>query len=339
MDKAKLGIIGLGRLGREHARNIYYNIPGAELTAICSLVPEELEMVEKETSPAMVTDSFEELIGNEGLDGIVVATNSQTHAEMICSAADAGVKNVFTEKPLAMSFEEIDRIKKSVKANPGMKLQVGYNHRFDADMQTIKERIDSGYVGNIVLIRLASRDQLWNEDDLVRFAPSSGGFVADMMTHDYDMARWLTGSEAETIFGLGGVYAYEGLREVGDIDNAVLLMRFKNGIMVQIEGSRNSAVGYHAPMEVFGSKGSIRAGDHAYRNRITWMDQEWGAHRDYTQWFFEYWEPTYLAELQDFVDAVVQDRQPLVGLEDGIKAMEWAFTAAEAVEKGKIVTL
>jgi myo-inositol 2-dehydrogenase/D-chiro-inositol 1-dehydrogenase len=179
---------------------------------------------------------------------------------------------------------------------------------------------------------------MWDEDLLVRFCPSSGGLVADMMTHDYDTARWLTGSEADTIFGVGGVYAFEGLKKVGDIDNAVLLMKFKNGVMVQLEASRNSAVGYHAPMEVYGSKGAIRVGDHAYKDRIVWLDEE-GTHRSYSEWFFEYWEPTYLAEMQDFVDSIIEDRAPLVGLEDGYKAVEWAFTAAEAVEKGGIVRM
>ncbi|MFP4619374.1 MAG: Gfo/Idh/MocA family oxidoreductase [Spirochaetaceae bacterium] len=338
MKKIKLGIIGLGRLGRKHAENIYYNIPEAELSAICSVVPEELDTVKREMSPDMVSGSYEELIRSKELDGLVVSTNSQTHSEIICAAAEAGVKNVYTEKPLGMSFEEINKIKDAVESNPGMKLQVGYNHRFDADLRAVKEKIDAGYVGNVVLIRMASRDQLWDEEQLVKFSPSSGGLVADMMTHDYDTARWLTGSEADTIFGLGDVYAYEGLKAVGDIDNAVLLMKFKNGVMVQLEGSRNSAVGYHAPLEVFGSKGSISVGDHAYSSRITWLNEA-GAHRDYTQWFFEYWEPTYLAELKDFVDSIMENRPPLVGLYDGYKAVEWAFVAAKALEKGEIVKM
>lgn len=338
MAKVRLGIIGLGRLGRKHAENIHYNIPEAELSAICSVVPAELDTVSKEMSPAIVTDSYRDLLENKDLDGIVIATNSQTHCEIICAAAEAGVKNVYTEKPLGMSQEEIDKIKGAVESRPGMLLQVGYNHRFNTDLRAVKEKIDAGYVGNVILIRMASRDQIWEEDNLVRFSPSSGGFVADMMTHDYDTARWLTGSEAETIFGLGGVYAFEGLKKVDDIDNAAFLMKFKNGVMVQLEGSRNSAVGYHAPMEIFGSKGSIKVGDHAYQDRITWMDID-GAHRKYAQWFFEYWEPTYLAEMKDFVDSIIKGRGPTVGLMDGYKAMEWAFRATEAVEKGEIVKM
>jgi len=338
MKKVKLGIIGLGRLGRKHAENICYNIPGAELSAVCSLVPEELDEVSKEMSPAIVTDSYNDIIGRRDLDGIVIATNSQTHCEIICAAAEAGAQNVYTEKPLGMSLEEISRIKNAVESSPGMKLQVGYNHRFDADLRKVKAKIDSGYIGRLIHIRMASRDQLWDEDQLVKFCPSSGGLVADMLTHDYDTARWLTGSEAETIFGLGGVYAYEGLKAVGDIDNAVLLMKFRNGVMVQLEGSRNSAAGYHSPMEVFGSRGSIKVGDHAYKDRINWLDTE-GVHRTYCDWFFEYWESTYLAEMKDFVETIIHGRPPLVGLMDGYKAVEWAFHAAKSISEKKIVEM
>jgi myo-inositol 2-dehydrogenase/D-chiro-inositol 1-dehydrogenase len=338
MKKIRLGIIGLGRLGRKHAENIHYNIPAAELAAVCSLVPSELESTAKEMSPAVVTDNYGDLLEDRSLDGIVISTNSQTHCEIICAAAEAGVKHLYTEKPLGMTREEIDKIKTVVESRPGMLLQVGYNHRFSTDLQAVKKKIDAGYVGELILLRLVSRDQPWKEEDLVNFSPGSGGFVADMMTHDYDTARWLTGSEAETIFGLGGVYAYEGLKKVGDIDNAAFLMRFKNGVMVQLEGSRNSAVGYHAPMEVFGTRGSIMVGEHAYHDRITWMDPE-GAHRSYARWFFEYWEPTYLAEMKDFVDTILHGRRPAVDLMDGYKAMEWAFRAAEAVEKGEIAKM
>ena len=339
MERVKLGIIGLGRLGRKHAENIHYHIPEAELTAICSVVPQELETVTREMSPAMVTDSYHELLANPDLDGVVIATSSQTHCEIICAAAEAGVKRVYTEKPLGMSLEEIDRIRDAVRSSPGMVLQVGYNHRYDAELRAVKEQIDAGFVGNVVLIRMASRDQLWDEQQLLRFCPTSGGLVADMMTHDYDTARWLTGSDAETIYGLGGVYAYDGLNQVGDIDNAVLLMRFRNGVMVQLEASRNSAVGYHAPMEVFGSAGSIRVGDHAYRDRTIWLNREGGARRRYTDWFFEYWALTYLEEMRDFTRSIHEECPPLVGLMDGYKAMEWAFAAAEAVQRGTIVHL
>ena len=131
MDKAKLGIIGLGRLGRKHAENIHYQIPNAELTAICSTVQQELDDVGREMDPKYSTTDFNEIITNDALDGIVIASTSQAHCRMVCAAAEAGRKKVYIEKPLGMTIEEIDQIKSAVHANPGMRLQVGYNRRFD----------------------------------------------------------------------------------------------------------------------------------------------------------------------------------------------------------------
>jgi myo-inositol 2-dehydrogenase / D-chiro-inositol 1-dehydrogenase len=332
----RLAIVGLGRLGYEHARNIHTRIAGAELAAICSVRQEELDRVTSEMQPDFVTQSFEELLAWGKFDGLVIATSSGVHAEQICAAAGAGVKNVYTEKPLGMSMEELWRIKSAVDANQGMLFQVGYNHRFDADMVEAKRRLEDGFVGRPVFIRLVSRDKTHVEKFLLAFSPSSGGLVADVMTHDYDTARWLLGAEAKRIFGLGDAYHFEKLKDVPDIDNAVILMEFTDGTMVQIEASRNAAYGYHAPMEIFGTKGAIKVGDTPRRNRSAYLSTE-GVVEECADSFFEYWEDTYQAELADFVDCIRTGRAPKVGLEDGFKAVEWAFAAAQAVREKKVV--
>ena len=136
----KLGIIGLGRLGRKHAENIHYHIQNAELRAICSVVPEELHSVSGETAPKYVTADYREIIGNDDLDGIVIASSSQEHCVMICDAAAAGRKNVHTEKPIGMTMPEIDDIKAAVEARPDMRFQVGYNRRFDRSGRRAQSR-------------------------------------------------------------------------------------------------------------------------------------------------------------------------------------------------------
>jgi len=336
MKKLRLAVIGLGRLGMRHAANIHYRLANAELHAVCSIVADELQTVGREMNPAVATEDYRELLQNPDLDGFVISTNSQTHCEIICAAAEAGVGCLFTEKPLGMSLEEIDKIKAAVEANRGMIFQVGYNHRFDEDLRKTKARVDEGFVGSPILLKMAQRDKMWQEEALVQFCPTSGGLVADMLTHDYDTARWFTGSEADIIFGLGDVYAFPGLREAGDIDNVALMMRFKNGVMVQLEASRNNAVGYQAPMEIYGTKGSISIGDRPYRDQISWMNEQ-GIRRDCAQDFFEYWEATYMAELAHFVECIREKSKPLVGLEDGYRAVQWAIAAAEAVREAKVV--
>ena len=338
MEKVKLGIIGLGRLGRKHAENIHFHIPKAELTAICSLIQEELDAVVKEMDPQYITKDYTEIIENDQLDGIVIASSSQEHAAMICAAAKAGRKNVFTEKPIGMTLEEIDRIKKEVGANTGMKLQVGYNRRFDRSVQAAKKKIDDGFIGDPIQVKMINRDPAAMAEFIIQFSPKSGGLVFDMLTHDYDCARWFVNSDAKSVYGLGGVYVYEGLKEVNDIDNCVVLVEFNNSVIGQIETSRNCAYGYHVETEIYGSEGCIRIGSTPLKDRVEYLNVN-GVNRKCVEWFFEYWEPTFLAEMKDFVDCIIQDRPPLVSLEDGYKAVQWAYAATEAVKKKQVVYL
>lgn len=336
MGKVKLGIVGLGRLGRKHAENIRYNIPEAELTAICSVVESELETVSRQMHPMHVTKDYNELLSYPEINGIVIASSSKEHCSMICAAAEAGKKYVYTEKPLGMSIDEIDRIKSAVESNRGMKLQVGYNRRFDTSIQAAKKKVEQGFVGKIIQIRMINRDPAAMADFIIKFSPKSGGLVMDMLTHDYDLARWFAGSDAKSVYGLGDAFVYDGLKAVGDIDNCSLLVEFKNGIIGQFETSRNSAYGYHVETEIYGSKGNIRIGMLPVKDRVTYMNGN-GISFDTADWFYEYWEPTFLAEMHDFVSCIREGREPLVGLEDGYKAVEWAVRATTAVKEKKIV--
>ena len=336
MDKIKLGIIGLGRLGRKHAENIHYKIQNAELTAICSKVPEELDSVGNEMNPKYHTSDFREIIENEDLDAIVIASSSLEHCRMLCAAAEAGRKRVYVEKPLGMSLGEIDRIKAAVQSNRGMLLQVGYNRRFDPSVQAAKKKLEEGFIGKPIQVRMINRDPAAMAEFIIKFSPTSGGLVMDMLTHDYDCARWFVGSEAKSVYGLGDAFVYDGLREVGDIDNCNILVAFENGVIGQFETSRNCSYGYHVETEVYGSDGCIRIGTVPVKDRVTYMNTK-GVTRECVEWFFEYWEPTFCTEMQHFVDCVMKEEQPLVGLEDGYRAVQWACAATEAVRERKVV--
>lgn len=338
MEKVKLGIVGLGRLGREHAANINYNIINAELAAVCSAIPEEVDSVMKEMNPGYGTTDYMELFNDRNLDGVVIASNSAYHCQMICDAANAGVKNIYCEKPLGMTLEEIDLIKETVEKNNVNIFQIGYNRRFDRSLMTMKQKIDEGFIGKPILVKLANRDPEWDREALLKFSPTSGGLVFDMLTHDYDSARFLIGSDAETVYGMGGAFGYEGLAEIDDIDNCIISVAFENGVMGYLETSRNSTYGYHVEIEVFGTKGSLRMGTTPNKDRVVQMNAN-GVTTECVKWFFEFWEPTFKAELQDFADCIQQGRQPKAGLMDGYKAVKWAFAAKEAVDKRTIVNM
>ena len=336
MEIVRLGIVGLGRLGREHAANINYNITNAELAAICSAFPKEVESVMKEMNPGYGTTDYMELFNDRNLDGIVIVSNPAHHCQMICDAANAGVKNIFCEEPLGMTLEEIDLVMETCEKNNVLIFQIGYIGRFDRSLMTMKQEIDKGIIGKPILIKLVNRDPEWDKGFLLGYSPASGGLVFDMLTHDYDTARFLIESDAETIYGMGGVFGYEGLLEINDIDNCIVTVGFKNGVMGHFESSRNSTYGYHIEVEVFGTKGCLRMSTVHSNDKIITMSVN-GVTTDCGKLPFEFWEPALKAELQDFVDCIQNGSQPRVGLIDGYKATKWAFAAKEAVDKQMIV--
>ena len=338
MEIVRLGIVGLGRLGREHAANINYNIINAELAAICSDIPEEVDSVIKEMNPGYGTTNSMELFNDRNLDGIVIASDSFDHCKMICDAANAGVEHIYCEKPLGMTLEEIDLIKKTCEKNNVLIFQIGYSRRFERSLVMMKQKIDKGFIGKPILIKMANRDSEWEKEALLKFSPTSGGLIFDMLTHDYDAARFLIESDAETIYGMGGVYGYEGLSEINDIDNCIVSVGFKNGVMGCFETSRNSTHGYHIEVEVFGTKGCLRMSTIHNNDRIISMSVN-GVTTDCGKWPYEFWEPTLKAELQDFIDCIENGSQPRVGLIDGYKATQWALAAKEAVDKRMIVKI
>ena len=338
MEKVKLGIVGLGRLGRNHAANIHYKLPNAELTAVCSAVQEEIDSVMAEMNPKYGSLDYRDLFNDKELDGIVISSNSMFHCNMICDAAKAGVKNIYCEKPLGMTLDEIDLIKDAVEQYGVNIFQIGYNRRFDKSLQKMKEKIDAGFIGKPILIKLMNRDPASMAEYIIKFSPTSGGLIFDMLTHDYDTARMLIGSDAETVYGMGGVYAYEGLAAVNDMDNCSISIAFKNGVMGFMETSRNSTYGYHVEVEVFGTEGCLRMGTTPNKDRVVSLDKN-GASTECVSWFYEFWEPTYEAEIQHFADCIQNKTQPIVDLMDGYKAVQWAFAAKEAVDNRRVVTM
>ena len=185
---------------------------------------------------------------------------------------------------------------------------------------------------------MTNRDPASMAEFIVKFSPTSGGLVFDMLTHDYDLLRWFLGCDAKTVYGLGGVYAYPELAALNDIDNCAILCRFENETMAFLETTRSCPYGYHVETEIFGTEGCLRMGVNPNRDRVLYLDKN-GVTNACTSWFFEYWEPTFAAEIQHFVECIRTGAKPLVGLDDGYKAVKWAIAAGRAVAAGEVVAL
>ena len=194
MKKIKVGIAGLGRLGKVHAQNIAYKIPNAELTAACSIVPAELEYAKQNLGVTDVYTDFREMLAKADIDAVAIVTTSSEHCWQIEAALDAG-KHVFTDKPLGVDVEQCKQAERAVERHPELTFMLGFMRRYDHSYQIAKQKMDRGDIGDIILVRCYSQDPISIIEGTLEYAPRSGGQFIDMSIHDFDLIRWLTGSE------------------------------------------------------------------------------------------------------------------------------------------------
>ncbi len=335
MKKLSIGIIGLGRLGFYHAENISGKIKGVELYAACGSDPDRLKKNQQLLDIPVITTDYEEFVGMEELDGIVIASASTLHFEHLTKALKAGVKNIFIEKPIALNGEEIEQLEKELpkyQAN----IQVGHHRRYDPSYIEASKKIKEGYIGTPVSVRNDNRDYYFDPDFFRRFSPKSGGTILDTGSHDYDMVRWLLGAEAKSIYGLGGSYVYDFLDEFNDVDNASLLMEFDNGMMGQFSYSRSCKYAYHVETEIHGTEGVLRICTEPSNNRLISIDEK-GTHKTFHKDFYDLYKNCYHDEMVDFFECIREGRKPSPTAEDGIKSVKWALYATEAVLGKKVV--
>jgi myo-inositol 2-dehydrogenase/D-chiro-inositol 1-dehydrogenase len=250
-------------------------------------------------------------LDDDSLDAVVVCTSTDTHAEIIAAAANAG-KHVFCEKPVSLDLAAIDMALAAV-GEAGVQLQVGFNRRFDPSFRRVRDAVHDGEIGEPHIMHLISRDPAPPPIEYVR---RSGGMFVDMTIHDFDMARFLIGSEVEEIFTVAGVRIDPAIGREGDVDTAVMTLRFENGAIGTIDNSRKAAYGYDQRAEVFGSRGSIRT-DNVFANAAMLSDAG-SVRRDLPLHFFiERYSDSYVEELRAFVDAVLDGGSVPVTGEDG----------------------
>ena len=337
MKKVKIGIVGLGRLGRKHAENIAFRVPNAELTAVCSIVKSEVDEVQRAWDIKYGYYSFDEMLGNKELDAIFISSSSGEHCRQIEAALDAGF-HVFSEKPLGITVEECLSAARAVERHGDKVFMLGFMRRYDSSYAYAKRKIEEGLIGKPYLIRCYGLDPVNAIQGAIRFAETSGGIFLDMAIHDFDLARWYLESEAKSVYAIGGCYAYKEFEKYGDADNAAALVQFENGAMGLFYAGRTCAHGYHIETEVVGTKGSLRIGTVPYKNLVT-VFNETGAVNECVGGFLERFDRAYLNELREFVNCIVEGRKPDVTVYDGVKSTELAYAAKESFENNKLVFL
>ncbi|MEG0050879.1 MAG: Gfo/Idh/MocA family oxidoreductase [Terrisporobacter sp.] len=337
MKTVKFGIVGLGRLGKSHAENIAFKIPNAELLAVCSVVEEEVKEAQKAWGIKYGYTDYNEMIKNDELDAIFIASPSGYHCEQIKLALGKGY-HVFSEKPLGLYLEDAMEAKSYVNSHPNQVFMLGFMRRFDKSYAYAKRKIDNGEIGKPVLVRCYGLDPKAAMEPFLKFAKNSysGGLFLDMAIHDIDLARWYIGSEVEKVWAIGGAYEYEEFNEINDAETGSAMAKFKNGAMGIFVAGRNCAHGYHIETEIIGTKGSLRIGTTPDKNLVTVFDEN-GVSKECVGGFLERFEEAYLEEVKEFVDCVLTNRKPSLTVEDGVLSTIVGYACKESFESGELV--
>ena len=331
--RLNVGVVGLGRLGRVYARDLAQRVPDARLVAVADLKAELARQFAAEFNVPKWYASHQELLADRDVAAVAVISSTSTHAEVIADAARAR-KAVFCEKPMAISLAQAAELLRVVEST-GAFLQTGFQRRFDAAFLGAKKKVDEGAIGTPVVLLSTSRDPF--RPPLEFCDPAvSGGLIADMGIHDFDVARMFLG-EVKSVHSVGGVLAYPEMKSVGDIDNAVINLVFESGALGSVHLSRNAVFGYDIRAEVWGTKGSLDIG-YLRQTPIKVMTREGIAH-DVVPYFMERFENAYLAQIRDFVGNVLAGRPPSISGADAVAAMRISTAATLSLHQDRPVAV
>jgi len=332
--KINVGIIGAGRIGKIHASNIVYFIPEAKVVTVAdaNLTP-EIEAWAKGLGIANVTRNPDEIFADPEISVVLICSSTDTHADFIIKAAKAR-KNIFCEKPVDLTVKKVVAALKVVKES-GVKLQVGFNRRFDHNFARVRELVSGGDIGELQVVKITSRDPAPPPPSYVA---GSGGLFLDMMIHDFDMARFQAGSEVVEVYAKGAVLVDPAIGAAGDIDTAIVTLTFANGALCTIDNSRKAVYGYDQRVEVFGSKGSASAeNDMPSTVKLSTVS---GVSSDKPLHFFlERYKDAYINEVKAFFEAIVAGKDVPVGGEDGLRNLIVGLAAKKSLVEGRPVKI
>ncbi len=327
-----MGLIGCGRIGLVHLRTLLAHPGKVELVSLVDANESAVRSVSETYGLVRSSNNVSDIFDDPTIDAVVIASSTETHAPYIREAARAG-KSVFTEKPIALDLESTDLALADVRS-AGVRLQVGFQRRFDKGYASAKSHIQQGALGGIEMIRDAMRDPA---PPPAHYLARSGGLFRDMTIHNFDCVRWLKGESPVEVYAAGSALTGPEVEAAGDIDTSVVLMTFADGSLATIENSRRSGFGYDVRTEVFGSRGAITIGD-SRDTPVRHFDSS-GVHEDHQHFFLERFANAYEAEILSFVGAIANDAGVAVTGEDGRAAMVLAYAAEESRRTGQRVSL
>ena len=328
-----LGLIGAGRIGKLHAENLATRVPGARLVGVADVNLAAAQAVAGQFHVPLATADYRQLLDSPDIEAVAICSATDTHAQIIQEAAARG-KHIFCEKPIDLDLKRIQQALDAV-SKAGVKFQVGFNRRFDPSFAKARELVAAGKIGAPHLVRITSRDPA---PPPLAYVKVSGGIFLDMTIHDFDMVRFLSGSEAVEVFAVGDALVDPEIGRVGDVDTCVVTMRLRNGALATIDNSRQAVYGYDQRVEVFGSAGMVAVSNRTPDNHV-YLNAENASSAKPQYFFLERYQEAYVAELRQFVDCIRHDTTPSVSGLDGLMAVVLGLAAKKSLQENRPVKL
>ncbi len=332
-NQVNVGVIGAGRIGRVHTGNLAQHIPAARVVAVADVIEEAAQKLAADFQIPKVFNDPRGIFDDKEIDAVIICSSTDTHAQMIEDAA-AAKKHIFCEKPIALDLARIDRALAAVN-QAGVKLQIGFNRRFDPSFKHVHDVVASGKIGVPHILRITSRDPAPPPPAYVKV---SGGIFLDMTIHDFDMARYQVGSEVEEVYAAGNVLVDPEIGKAGDIDTAVITLRFVNGALGAIDNSRKAVFGYDQRVEVFCSNGMASAGN-KFPDTFTLSDASSISTSLPLNFFMERYTESFIAEMKAFIAAILENKQPPVTGLDGRIPVVMGYAAKKSYAEKRPVKL
>ncbi len=331
--KLPVGVIGLGRMGEVYTHYLAM-LHNAEIIAVSDVNEEKVTQYTRKYGVKFGYTDYHELLGNPAVAAVMIVSPTSTHAEIIIAAAEAG-KAIFSEKPISLALDETDDIIATIERT-GVFLQVGFMRRFDPGYMAAKEKLDAGIIGEPTTFKSIGRDPFCPPLEYAR-PEKSGGLILDMGIHDFDLGRWLMKSEVARVYSEGGTLAFPQLNTVGDIDNAVINMKFESGALGNVEVSRNALYGYDIRTEILGTEGGLNIG--YYRQTPVLVMTKQGIIHDMVPYLHNRFGQAYLNQTQNFVENVLHDRPPAIDARDARASLIIGLAATKSFHEERPVRL
>ena len=330
----KIGIIGAGRIGKVHCESIMCYVKGATVKSVADpFMNEETEKWLKGMGVENTMKDYREILEDKEIDAVLICSSTDTHAPISIEAIKAG-KHVFCEKPVDHDIDKINEVKAAL-AGSKVKYQVGFNRRFDHNFMAVREAVKQGKIGALNVLKICSRDP---GAPPVSYIKVSGGIFLDMTIHDFDMVRYLSGEEVESVFAMGGVMVDKAIGEAGDIDTAIITLRLKSGALAVIDNCRRATYGYDQRAEAFGELGQVAISNDCASNAVISNGEGVTAEKPLL-FFLERYMQAYVNEINQFVDCIVNDKPVPVSIEDGLQAVVIGRAAKKSLDEGRPVAL